>query len=84
MIKEGMTRRIVPEWLDRIKSEFKKNKRFCQLKTEVVVIHCNAIMILTLKRFSGCFEDVCRSPDASIRVKTDEVYKQFSRCLKEF
>ena len=73
-----MTRRMVPEWLDRMKRELKKIN---VLKTNVVVFHCHAIMILALKRFSERFEGVCRSPDASIRMKNEEVHKQFSSRL---
>ena len=60
---------------------FCKNKRFSQFKSVVVVFHHDVNMILTLKRFSGRFEDVCRGPDASKREETEEVHKQFSRRL---
>ena len=57
-----------------------KNKHFHQLKIVVVFYH-DAFMILTLKRFSGGFEDVCRGPDPGIQLKTEEVHKQFSKRL---
>ena len=74
-------RKRSPKSVDRMKSFNCKNKRSSQLKIIVVVFHHDAIMILTLKRFSGRFEDVCRGPDASIKLKPEEVHKQFSRRL---
>ena len=56
---------------------FCKNKRSSQFKIVVVVFHHDVIMILTLNEFSGCFEDICKGPDASTKLKTEEVHKQF-------
>ena len=59
----------------------RKNKSSSKSKLVVVVFHYYAIMILTLKRFSGRFEDVCKGPDASIKLKPEEVQKRFLRRL---
>ena len=45
-------------------SQIAQNKFFNKLKFIAVVFYYYAIMILTLKRFSGRFEDVCKGPDA--------------------
>ena len=57
--------------------KIEKNKRSSKVQIIVVVIHYYAMMILTLKRFSGRFGGVCRGPDASIKLKTEEVQKKF-------
>ena len=57
---------------------------FLPIKNRVFVFHYDAIMILTLKRFSGRFEDVYRSPDASIKLKTEEVQSSFDDVCRSF
>ena len=47
-----------------------------------VLFHNDAIIILTLKRFSGRFEDICRGCNASIKLKTKEVHKHFEDVCK--
>ena len=50
----------------RMGGKHENKKRSTQLKIIVVVFRYYAIIILTLKRFLGRLENVCRGPDASI------------------
>ena len=72
-VKEWVKRKTAPERVNKMKIKISST----QLTIIVVVFHYYSIIILTLKMFLGRLENVCRGPDASIKLKIEEVHKQF-------